>query len=370
MYIRKTFESTIWTNPNPILNSRHSYFPYACELDDGTLLAAHVVAEAFESVNSTTRLSKSADHGRTWILLPPFYDKSTYSVPTSDSLKPTNLGNGNLLLFGYEFFRGDPESTIGNPLTGGLLDARIILLRSSDNGASWTGAEEVPCVWGRHAEASSPILVLKNGDWVSPIAEFSKWDGSYSVPYKGRLLRSSDRGRTWNDDAVTMSVGENVSVYEQRVCQLEKSGDLVAISWNEDLKTGERLNNHYAVSKDNGITFEGPFDTGIRGQASSVCAIGGDRLLALHAKRRDTDKPGIYAYIVNLENGKWVIESEALIWEPAFPIMKTTNMAEIFSFLKFGQPGARLLSDGTILTTHWTIENGQGRTIAMGFEFA
>lgn len=368
MKLTKSFESTIWTNPNPVLRSRHSCFPFACELDDRTLLASHVVEEAFESVDGTTMISKSTDGGRTWTLQPAAYDKSSYVVPRTDYLKLTHLGEGRLLLFGYEYFRDDPECAIGNPETGGSLDDRIVLLRSQDRGRTWSPPEEIYCRWGRHVEASAPILVLKNGDWVTPIAEFPKWDGHFSIPYSGRLLRSSDEGRTWNDDAVTMSLGDTVSVYEQRVCQLEKSGAIVVISWNEDLKTGKRHTNHYSISRDNGRTFEGPYDTGVLAQASSVLAIGGDRLLALHAKRRDTDRPGIYAFIVNLENGIWDVESEAAIWEPAAPVVRDPKMAEIFAFLKFGQPGAIKLSDGDILTTHWCIENGQGRTVAMRFK--
>lgn len=365
MKILKLYESVIWTNPSPLLRSGHSYFPYACERDDGSIISGHVIAEAFESVDGTTRLSVSRDKGETWELLPKCYNKSGYTIPTTDFLKPTNLGQGNLLLFGYEFFRNNPDLSIGNPETGGVLDSRVIFMHSHDNGASWSNAFEIKSTWGRNVEASSPILVLDNGDWVSPVTEFPRWDGSHSGHSCGRLLRSVDCGESWNDDTVIMTLGNHVSVFEQRICQLEKSGAIVVISWNEDLKTCQRLNNHYAISYDRGISFEGPFDTGIRGQASSVCAIGKDRLLALHAKRRDTDRPGIYAYIVNLENGKWDIEEQSILWEPEFPIKKDKNMADVFSYLKFGQPGAIKLSDGTILTTHWTIENGQGKTIAM-----
>jgi hypothetical protein len=365
MKISKTNESVIWTNPQPLLRSRHSCFPFACELDDGTLLASHVIAEAFESVDGMTRLAVSRDKGVTWDLLPELYDKSKYRIPTTDSMKLTNLGGGHLLLFGYEFFRENPNLALANAETGGLLDDRMIMMRSYDNGHSWTQAQEVPCRWGHHVEASSPVLVLANGDWVSPIAEFPRWDGSHTEPLCGRLLRSGDSGQTWNDEAITVCLGEDIGVYEQRVCQLEQSGAVVVLAWNEDLKTGEPYNNHYAISYDNGRTFQGPFDTGIRGQASSVCAIGRDRLLSLHAMRKGTSRPGIYAYIVNLENGKWEIENESIIWEPDLPMKKNENMAEIFAYLTFGQPGAVQLSDGTILTTHWVIDCGQGKTVAM-----
>ena len=46
------------------------------------------------------------------------------------------------------------------------------------------------------------------------------------------------------------------------------------------------------------------------------------------------------------------------------PITKDTKMAEIFSFLKFGQPGAILLNDGDIIMSHWYAENGQYKTVA------
>ena len=363
MKISKLSEGVLWTNPKPVLRSRHSFFPYAIDLGNGTLLASHVIGEAFESVDQTTRMSKSSDGGKTWELLPEMYDKSIYGVPVSDYLKVTDTGGGRLILFGYEFIRNDPEKEIGNPVTGGLLESRIILIRSSDGGKSWGPAEEIPCRWGGHAEASAPITVLKNGSWISPITEFAKWDGSISGPLCGRMLRSDDCGRTWNDDAVTIALGEHVTAFEQRACQLEHSGRVVVIAWNEDLKTGERYNNHYAVSCDDAKTFDGPFDTGVRGQASSVCAIGGDYLLALHAVRRDTERPGVYAYVVNLKNGAWDIEDECIVWEPNFPMVKDENKAEVFAFLKFGQPGAVKLADGHILTTHWAIINGQGMIV-------
>ena len=45
-------------------------------------------------------------------------------------------------------------------------------------------------------------------------------------------------------------------------------------------------------------------------------------------------------------------------------MVKDGHMAEIFSFLKFGQPGAIRLADGDILMTHWFAEAGQYKTCA------
>ena len=179
----------------------------------------------------------------------------------------------------------------------------------------------------------------------------------------GRALCSHDQGKTWDDSAVCMDFGErSITCYEQRMCQLD-SGAILCIGWNEDLVTGKRYENHFTASFDNGKTWTTPKSTGILGQASSVCALGGERLLALHAVRRDTDRPGIYGYIVDFSQHTWNIVDSLLVWEPAGGVKQDARMAEIFSFLKFGQPGAILLKNGDVMMSHWFAEDGQYKTV-------
>ena len=141
------------------------------------------------------------------------------------------------------------------------------------------------------------------------------------------------------------------------MCQLD-SGTIISIAWNEDLITGERMPNHYTVSYDNGQSFSSPISTGICGQASSLCALGGEKFLSLHAVRRDTDQPGIYGYVIDFSEKTWNVVDDFLIWKPAFPIVRDQKMADIFAFLKFGQPSAIRLQSGDLLMTHWYCENG------------
>ena len=116
--------------------------------------------------------------------------------------------------------------------------------------------------------------------------------------------------------------------------------------------TGKRLNNHITLSRDNGKSFSAPIDTGIRGQASSIIALEGDKVMTIHAVRRDTDEPGIYVATADLSGGK-----------PDVPITKDAHMAEIFSYLKFGQPSGIITEDGRLLLCHWECKNGQYRTL-------
>ena len=291
------------------------------------------------------------------------FKKTEFGSNITDYAKVTVLPDGRLAAIGYAYYRHNPELPIGNPKNGGILDDFVFCSLSNDGGMTWGEMKSITCAWGPHVEASAPITVLSDGSWITPITGFPDWDGKMTSRLCGRLLRSDDCGNTWNDDTVCMDFNGDVTCYEQRVCVLE-SGAVVCIGWNENVVTGERLDNHYTVSYDGGRTFSKPISTGIRGQASSVCAIGKERVLALHAVRRDTDRPGIYGYIVDLSDGKWNIIDYSLLWEPPMPIVKDAKMADVFSFLKFGQPGAILLKNGDVMMSHWYAEGGQYSTVA------
>lgn len=359
----KVIESNIiYENPLPQLSSKQSFFPFLCELEDDTLAAVVVIGQAFESVDSSSYIMFSKDGGRTWSNPKIMFD--TADKLLTDYCKVTTLPDGRLVAMGYTYLRDNPKLPIGNPENGGTLDDFVFYSISDDGGSSWSNMKKIGCSWGPHVEASAPITVLKNGTWITPITGFPDWDGKMHGRLCGRALRSDDKGKTWNDDAICMNFENgDTTCYEQRMCQLD-SGAVICIGWNENVKTGERLHNHYTVSYDNGKTWTNPESTGVLGQASSVCAIGGEKLLALHAVRRDTNKSGIYGYVVDFSRHKWEIVDELLIWEPTTPVQKDTKMAEIFSFLKFGQPGAILLKNGEVMMSHWFAENGQYKTVA------
>ena len=360
----KVIESnTIYENPLPQLESRQSFFPFACQTKDGRILASIVIGQAFESVDSSTYKSFSDDGGKTWSDPLPMVDFSGVGRPVTDYSKVTTLPDGRIAAFGYAYYRDDPRLPIGNPENGGLLDDFIFLSISEDGGQTFSAPMEIGCSWGPHVEASAPLTVLRDGSFISPITGFPDWEGKDHGPVVGRAIRSRDGGKTWSDSVISMDFGKRVTCYEQRMCQLE-SGTIVSIGWNEDLESGERLENHYTYSTDNGESFSAPIPSGVMGQASSVCALGGERFLALHAIRRDTDRPGIYGYIIDFSDKTLRVVDSALIWSPATPMTKDTKMAEIFSFLKFGQPGAILLADGDVLMTHWCAEDGRYRTVA------
>lgn len=361
-------QSVIYENPLPQLCSRQAAFPNVCQLADGTLLAAMTIGQAFESVDGATHICRSTDGGRTWSAPKKvFTDRLFEGRIFTDYGKLTLLPDGRLALLGYAYFRDDPQLPLGNPVTGGLLEDFVFCAFSKDDGNTWSPMEKIDCAWGPHVEASAPLYVLHNGTWITPITGFPAWDGTMTGPMCGRALRSADQGKTWDDRAVCMAFSDPVTCYEQRFCQLD-SGVLVCIGWNENTATGQRLPNHYTLSYDNGVSWSAPASTGIRGQASSLCALGGEKLLAIHAVRRDTDKPGIYGYVVDLSQKTWHVQQELLLWSPDVPVTKDSKMADIFAFLKFGQPSVIRLADGSLLLTFWHAREGQYKTACIQFQ--
>ena len=356
--------AVIYENPLPQLRSIQSFFPFLFETKKGKIGAVTVLGEAFESVDGRSYICFSDDGGKSFSPPRAMFSHGDREGRLTDYAKAVSLPDGRIAALGYAYLRDDPTLPIGNPENGGVLNDFVFWSVSEDGGESFSEMRRIECAWGPHVEASAPITVLKDGSWISPITGFPDWEGEMHGRLCGRALRSRDEGKSWSDEVICMDFGDrSVTCYEQRMCQLE-SGVIIDIGWNEDTVTGERLMNHYTWSEDGGESFSAPVSTGVLGQASSVLALGGERLLALHAVRRDTDRPGIYGYVIDFSDRSWRVVDEALLWEPPSPVKKDGRMAEIFSFLKFGQPGAILLSDGAVMMSHWYAENGEYKTVA------
>lgn len=353
----------LYDNPIPDLRSRNGYFPNAAVLTDRTLIGAYAEGEAFESTDMTTIAVISTDNGDSWQKIGPIYDKTRESKLTTDYLKMTVITPSHWVAFGYRFDRGEADSPVGNPATGGLRNSEVIWFETVDGGQTWTGPKHIAHTMGKSTEASSPLVILQDGSWVTPISCFADWDGNCPEGYYGRLLRSDDNGETWRDETITMEFpGRGVTIWEQRLCQLE-TGPIVVVAWNENIRSGEQYCNHYSISDDNGKTFSEPRSTGILGQTASVVSLGGTLLLSLHSLRKHTETPGIKACIVDIDNGDWNIVQETMLWEPPVPLTRNEKAIKQFAFLKFGQPSAVRLHDGTYFMTHWSIEEGQGKIL-------
>ncbi len=367
MKLKETDSGIIYGSAIPKKGEKSSTMPYLSELPSGDILAVTSISSYFDAPDGKTHLLRSEDGGKSFVDCGAKFTFKESEYRISESTKITAKDDNNILAIGYGFVFNKGDLGPGNSETGGLLDCPMFFSESHDGGKTFSECKMIKTAWGYHTEASSPVVILANGNYVTPISAMADWEGGFSSKLCGRLLLSTDGGNTWSDDTVTMELGPDVTVWEQRLA-ITESGKIVDIAWNENIKTGELYNNHAAISTDGGKSFSSPIDTGIHGQATGICALGGERVLTLHAMRRDVDKYGVLACIVNLENNKWDIEWSDYIWEPEFSMEKRSDGLEVFSMLRFGQPSAIMLRDGTVMYTHWQMENDVCKTIWKRFK--
>jgi sialidase-1 len=351
----------VYENPKPHVHSRHGCFPGLAQLPSGELIALFVIGEAFESPDGTTWVSRSGDEGRTWHVQGRLYDKRVVGFETTDSFKPTVLRAGVLVATGYRFHRHDPESPIAIPETGGVLHGDDIISFSGDEGHSWSVPEIIPRTHPELLELSGPCIELRSGDLVGVAAPYRMPDGSNPSGQIGVMMRSPDKGRTWDDRTVYFqSPGQNITPFEARICEMQ-DGRLVAIVWAYDSVAEKHLPNHVVVSHDDGHTWSAPIDTGHMGQASNLLWLGDDLLLTIHAHR--ASDPGIYVRLVDFAGDRWRPLAETVIYgtQHRQQTREGQAMADMFKSLRFGQPSVLRLASGDFLAAHWSIEEGQGR---------
>lgn len=349
----------VYENPRPHVHSRHGFHPGMVQLPSGELVALFVLAEAFEAPNGTTYVTRSMDLGRTWTLEGPLYDKSTVGFETTDTMKPALLRDGTLIATGYRFHRHDLEEGIAIAETGGFQPGDNLVSFSGDGGHNWTAPEVIPRSRPELLELSGPPVESRSGDLLATAGFYRLPDGSNPSGPFGVLLRSRDKGRTWDDRTYIVPPGP-ITSWETRLCEMD-DGRLVVIVWVYDAASDRHLPNHVTVSSDNGRTWLPLVDIGHMAQASSVCALRGNLLLSIHA-HRGVD-PGIYVRLVDFAGNRWTVVDEALIWgrELGQQTGPGQSMAQMFGSLRFGQPSLLRLSNGEWLATHWSIEDGQGR---------
>ena len=349
--------AAVYENPMPHLRSRHGYFPGAVQLPSGNLLALVAIGEAFESVDLSTHVLRSADLGRSWELEGTLYDKSTDPVPITDGMKPAVLSDGSLIATGYRFHRRDPDLAIANPETNGLLPGDNVVAFSGDEGRTWTGPEVMSLSRPEILELAGPCIELRNGDLLCSGSLFPMWDGSNPSGTNGVLIRSRDKGRTWDDRTFFFVSEDRLVPYESRLCEMQ-DGRVVAMSWVFDHDAGKSLTNHVTVSHDNGQTWSAPIDTGLWGQASNLMWLGEDRLLSIHCQREGD--VGLYVRVVDFAGDTWRVLAEENVWSEVAS-HQVTGMANIHKSVKFGQPSLLKLTNGDILAIHWSVEDGLGR---------
>jgi hypothetical protein len=128
--------------------------------------------------------------------------------------------------------------------------------------------------------------------------------------------------------------------------------------WTHDPATGQDLPVHISWGSPDGRRWSAPESTGLPGQHCQPIAVGGNRLVAVYARRREA--PGIRA-IVSRDFGRtWDKATETVLYASALGAeageagpRREGDLWDDMVAWRFGHPRGVLLPDGSVLVVYY-----------------
>ncbi len=327
------------------IDERESAFPQAVQLPDGDLLCSFSVGGG-QFVHGGSDWARSTDGGLTWKvegqLLPP-----TTNPITANALKLSLSADGKTIYAYGTRYVGTLDDRYGERV------GETLFCKSTDNGRTWSAPSLVPMP-DCPMEISHAIRPLASGKLLAPGAILAQKD---RLGEEVLVAVSDDGGLTWpRRRTVFRDPAGKLGFWEQKIAEISP-GRLIGVAWTVTLGDYHDQCDSFCLSDDDGETWGPHYSTGIRGQTMSVLPLGGDRLLVLYNRRYG--QQGIVMAVVTFTPTAWTVQEEALLYDARGfrdgPESGATGVDELASF-QFGFPTAIRLQDGTILTTHWCVE--------------
>lgn len=332
-----------------LIDQRESAFPQAVQLPDGELLCSFSVGGGAE-VTGGTDWARSTDGGETWNVEGTLFP-SDPAKGLANFLKLSISIDGNTIYA----YGSVIDSDVSKPF--GERAANAVLCQSTDHGKSWSSPAPVPMSVDCPLEVSFAALPLSSGRLLAPAATLADND---TLGERVLVALSDDRGATWPRHATVFQDPERRRGFFEHKFALLPNGDILATSWTVTLGDYRDLPNSFSLSKDGGMTWGQAHSTGIQGQTMSALSLGNDRLLVLYNRRYG--QQAIMMCLVKFTKSEWTVHEEKVMYDAeAFHERDssiTSGIDELNAFA-FGFPTAISLQDGTILATHWCVENGK-----------
>lgn len=326
-----------------------SMFPGAALLPDGKILLLYNSGSGFEAGDCRMYKAWSLDQGESFQFDGVMYEPGLvpFDLPFTVCVKPTVLDHGEILAVGYGYLRDKPEMGLSDYAEqyGRFPQVKNITLRSRDNGRTWDRLEVIDHEF-EGLELSGPAVMGQDGKLHFFAAPFVlKSDMQSGLSYE-----SSDRGHTWQRTG-TFFRSSDIAPWEVRAMQMP-NGRIVLIMWLFDLKKQTHCNTALVWSDDFGKTWSAPCDTGLRGQASNMLLYRGE--LYLLQARREGDHPGIFLNKASFDaQDRVVVGPDCCVWDAAGQASRGDRIEQQFLTMRFGQPSALMLKDGTCLLFFW-----------------
>jgi hypothetical protein len=270
---------------------------------------------------------------------------------------PTPLGGERVLMTLYWVDHSDPSLAFFNEETEGLLDSRVFLAQSLDNGATWSAPALIDASpFNVPTPITGPVIVLPNGQWALQFELNKHYYDTSAWRHCAVLMFSSDEGKSWPEHVITGHDPATRFFYWDQRPSVLADGVLLDLFWTYDNHLATYLNIHARQSGDNGRTWSEFWDTGVLGQPGPPASLPDGRIAMVYVDR--TAAPAIKLRTSADHGRTWPDETELTLYQAQIPPQDGSKAsmrdawAEMAKF-SVGLPTTTPLPDGGVLVVYY-----------------
>lgn len=355
--------------------------PSLARLDDGRFVAALRAGSSKDAADEDTPVLVSDDGGRTWRMtfegfgdLPPGRGRIRATALTP-------LGGRRLVACMTAVDRSDPTAVLFHPETDGLLPTQTLLAASEDAGESWRVLGEVPLAPHTGNAITGSIQKLRGGAMALPYEAWKEHPDPLPARHRAALRLTGPNGLDttsspltwpgqWPEFAVVAHDPDgNILYWDQRLTIAPDTGEVIAMLWTHDRRTGRDVDIHIAYGSPDARRWSRPESTGIAGQICNPLALGGGRVLATYVHRHHP--PSLRAILSDDFGRTWTAAEELVFYDKSLGAESGMDASRGFAdywadmnVWTFGHPEPLLLPDGDVMVAYYA-----GDSTAMGIHW-